>query len=234
MNINSDEGEILLVDKPLRWTSFDVVNSLRTFAKMGLGIKKLKMGHAGTLDPLATGLLIICTKKMCKRIEEFKDFDKEYTGTFTLGATTPSFDLESEVDRTFPYDHITEEMILETSQKLSGTFYQLPPIFSAIQIDGKRAYEYARKGQEVVIQPKQITVPVFEITSLELPVVGFRIVCSKGTYIRAIARDFGAMLHSGAYLSSLRRTRIGPHAIEDARTPDEWKTLLKEGLATGD
>ena len=145
MILNKEEGEILLVNKPYRWTSFDVVNSLRTFAKMGLGIKKIKMGHAGTLDPLATGLLILCTGRMTKRIEEFKDYDKEYTGTFVIGTTTPSFDLETEVDQTASYDHVTEEMILGASQKLSGTFYQLPPNFSAVKVAGKRAYEYARK-----------------------------------------------------------------------------------------
>jgi tRNA pseudouridine55 synthase len=228
MILNSEEGEILLFNKPYRWTSFDAVNSLRIFAKMGLGIKKLKVGHAGTLDPLATGLLILCTGKMCKRIEEFKEFDKEYTGTFTIGATTPSFDLETEVDQTFTYDHVTTEKIIEASQRLSGTFYQLPPNFSAVKVAGKRAYEYARKDQEVIIQPKQVTIPQFEIVKIELPVIEFRIVCSKGTYIRAIARDFGVMLNCGAYLSSLCRTRIGPHNLADAHEPDEWKRILTE------
>jgi tRNA pseudouridine55 synthase len=233
MTFHFEEGEILLVDKPYRWTSFDVVNSIRSFMKMGLGIKKIKIGHAGTLDPLATGLLILCTGRMTKRIEEFKEFDKEYTGTFTIGATTPSFDLETEPDHTFSFDHVTSEMVIEASQKLSGTFYQLPPSYSAVKIAGKRAYEYARKDQEVIIQPKKVTIPEFELTSINFPVITFRIVCSKGTYIRAIARDLGSMLHCGAHLTSLSRTRIGPYALKDSHDPDEWKRIMKESAAGG-
>ena len=232
MTFQFEEGEILLVNKPYRWTSFDVVNSIRIFIKMALGIKKIKIGHAGTLDPLATGLLILCTGKMTKRIEEFKEFDKEYTGTFTIGATTPSFDLETEIDQAFAFDHVTRDLIIEAIQKLSGTFYQLPPQFSAVKIAGKRAYEYARKDQEVNIQPKKITIPEFEITSIDLPVIGFRIVCSKGTYIRAIARDLGVIMKCGAHLTSLCRTRIGPYSLQDAREPEELKKILHSFISS--
>jgi len=227
MAFQFEEGEILLVNKPYRWTSFDVVNSIRTFMKMGLGIKKIKIGHAGTLDPLATGLLILCTGRMTKRIEEFKEFDKEYTGTFTIGSTTPSFDLETEVDQTFAFEHVTVEKIMESAQKLSGTFYQLPPVFSAVKIAGKRAYEYARKDQEIILQPKKVTISEFEITRIDLPVIEFRIVCSKGTYIRAIARDLGTMLKCGAHLTSLCRTRIGPYSLKDALEPEELKKTFR-------
>jgi len=227
MTFQFEEGEILLVNKPYRWTSFDVVNSIRTFMKMGLGIKKIKIGHAGTLDPLATGLLILCTGKMTKRIEEFKEFDKEYTGTFTIGATTPSFDLETEIDQTFAHDHVTVEMISESAKRLSGTFYQVPPQFSAVKIAGKRAYEYARKDKEILLQPKKVTIPEFEITHIDLPVIEFRIVCSKGTYIRAIARDFGNMLKCGAHLTSLCRTRIGPYSLKDGMEPEELKKIMQ-------
>ncbi|MEI6900962.1 MAG: tRNA pseudouridine(55) synthase TruB, partial [Bacteroidota bacterium] len=181
----------------------------------------------GTLDPLATGLLILCTGRMTKRIEEFKEFDKEYTGTVTLGATTPSFDLESEVDEIFPMEHITEEMIKSAAEKLTGNYEQFPPIFSAIKINGKRAYEYARRDQEVVMLGKQVFVPEFEITSIEMPLIGFRIVCSKGTYIRSMAKDFGALLNSGAHLSSLCRTRIGPYSLKDALDPDGLKEAIR-------
>ena len=226
MSYQFEEGEILLVDKPLRWTSFDVVNSIRTFLKIEFRLKKIKIGHAGTLDPLATGLLILCTGRMTKRIEEFKEFDKEYTGTFTIGTTTPSFDLETEVDQTFPYDHISEEIIGNAVQRLIGSYDQLPPVFSAKKINGKRAYEYARKDQEVIMVTKRVSVPEFEITSVQLPVIGFRIVCSKGTYIRAIARDFGLLLNCGAHLSSLCRTRIGPYLLKNAHSPEELKKVL--------
>jgi tRNA pseudouridine55 synthase len=223
MNFNLEQGEILLVNKPYRWTSFDVVNNLRNIIRKETGIRKFKIGHAGTLDPLASGLLILCTGKMTKRIEEFKAFDKEYTGTFVLGATTASFDLEKEIDQRYPFDHITEENILTAAMRLSGTYEQLPPIFSAVKIKGRRAYDYARKDQDVLIAPKTVNVPVFEITRIELPEVDFRIVCSKGTYIRSIARDFGEFLSSGAYLSALCRTRIGPYHLKDAYDMDDMK-----------
>ena len=216
MSFQFEQGEIILVNKPYRWTSFDVVNFIRKYIKSQPGLKKIKVGHAGTLDPLATGLLILCTGKMTKQIEQFKEFDKEYTGTFTIGATTPSFDLETETDQVFPFEHVTEEAIYIATKELTGSYEQLPPAFSAVKIKGVRAYEHARKGREVTIQPKQVSIPEFEITGIRLPVISFRIVCSKGTYIRAIARDFGEKMHCGAYLSSLCRTRIGNYYLKDA------------------
>jgi tRNA pseudouridine55 synthase len=225
--LNITEGEILLVNKPYRWTSFDVIGSLRGLMKHLLGGKKIKVGHAGTLDPLATGLLIICTGKATKRIEEFKDFDKEYTGTFVLGATTPSYDMEKEVNETFPTDHITPEMIREAAQSLSGDIMQIPPMFSAIKVDGKRAYESARKDKDLGLAARPVSIPVFEITRIEMPEVDFRIVCSKGTYIRALARDFGQALQSGAYMSALCRTRVGPHLLRNAHEVEELKTILR-------
>jgi tRNA pseudouridine55 synthase len=225
--LNITEGEILLVNKPYRWTSFDVIGSLRGLMKHLLGGKKIKVGHAGTLDPLATGLLIICTGKATKRIEEFKDFDKEYTGTFVLGATTPSYDMEKEVNETFPTDHITPEMIQEAAQNLSGDIMQIPPMFSAIKVDGKRAYESARKDKDLGLAARPVSVPVFEITRIQMPEVDFRIVCSKGTYIRALARDFGVALQSGAYMSALCRTRVGPHLLSNAHEVEELKAILR-------
>lgn len=225
--LNITEGEILLVNKPYRWTSFDVIGSLRGLMKHLLGGKKIKVGHAGTLDPLATGLLIICTGKATKRIEEFKDFDKEYTGTFVLGATTPSYDMEKEVNETFPTDHITPEMIREAAQSLSGDIMQIPPMFSAIKVDGKRAYESARKDKDLGLAARPVSIPVFEITRIVMPEVDFRIVCSKGTYIRALARDFGQALQSGAYMSALCRTRVGPHLLRNAHEVEELKTILR-------
>jgi tRNA pseudouridine55 synthase len=224
--LNLTEGEILLVNKPYRWTSFDVIGSLRGLIKHLIG-KKIKIGHAGTLDPLATGLLIVCTGKATKRIEEFMAFDKEYTGTFVLGATTASYDMEKEVNETFPTEHITAEMIREATQSLSGDIMQVPPMFSAIKVDGKRAYESARKDKDLGLASRPVSVPVFEITRIEMPEVDFRIVCSKGTYIRSLARDFGVALNSGAYLSALCRTRIGPHKLDNALTVEELKEQLR-------
>ena len=226
MPFNFEEGEIILVNKPYRWTSFDVVNYIRNTVKHLAGIKKIKIGHAGTLDPLATGLLIICTGRKTKQIEQFKEFDKEYTGTFTLGAIRPTYDLESDIAEVFSLDHVTEENIHQAAVSLSGNYLQKPPLFSAVKIRGKRAYEYARRDQEVVIEPKLVSVPVFEITGIQLPEVSFRIACSKGTYIRAIARDFGENLKCGAYLSSLCRTRIGPYLLKDAMETVEFKERL--------
>jgi tRNA pseudouridine55 synthase len=225
--LNITEGEILLVNKPYRWTSFDVIGSLRGLMKHLLGGKKIKVGHAGTLDPLATGLLIICTGKATKRIEEFKDFDKEYTGTFVLGATTPSYDMEKVVNETFPTEHITPEMIKDAARNLSGDIMQIPPMFSAIKVDGKRAYESARKDKDLGLAARLVSVPVFEVSRIEMPEVDFRIVCSKGTYIRALARDFGVALQSGAYLSALCRTRVGPHLLSNAHEVEELKTILR-------
>ena len=226
MDFDLESGEILLVNKPYRWTSFDVIGSLRGLMKHLLGGKKIKVGHAGTLDPLATGLLIICTGKATKRIEEFKDFDKEYTGTFVLGATTPSYDMEKEVNETFPTGHITDEMIRESAQNLSGDIMQIPPMFSAIKVDGKRAYESARKDVNVEIKARQVTISAFEITRIDLPDVGFRVICSKGTYIRSLARDFGELLGCGAHLTSLCRTRIGSFYLRDAYDLDDFEKLL--------
>ena len=222
------DGEVLLINKPYTWSSFQVVNKIRYTIRHFLDVKKIKVGHAGTLDPLATGLLIICTGKFTKRIEEFQAHEKEYTGKFYLGATTPCFDLEKEVDQTFPIEHITEEQIFSTAKSFLGDQDQVPPIFSAIRIDGKRAYRYARDNEEVVIKPKHINIAEFEITKFEMPEIHFRIVCSKGTYIRSIARDFGLALESGAYLSELKRTRIGEFKLTDALEIEEFKQHLED------
>jgi tRNA pseudouridine55 synthase len=223
------KGEVVLINKPVTWTSFDIVNSFRHFIRVKLALGKLKVGHAGTLDPLATGLLLICTGPFTKRIIEFTDYDKEYTGTIMLGATTASFDSEQPVDQIFPTEHITEELIIAAAKKQTGTIQQVPPIFSAVKIDGKHAYEYARKDRELIMPPKEITISEFEITRIALPEVDFRIVCSKGTYIRSIARDFGEDLGSGAYITSLCRTRIGPFYLKDAWELNKLKeTLLAE------
>jgi tRNA pseudouridine55 synthase len=229
MNFNFEQGEIFLIDKPFRWTSFDVVNNLRGFLHSRLGIKKMKIGHTGTLDPLATGLLILCTGRFTKQIEQFKDLDKEYTGTITLGATTPSFDLETEINFSFPCEHITEEAIHSVSISFTGTYDQIPPVYSAVKIDGKRAYEYARRDQKVIIKPKVISVSAFEVTGIRMPHVDFRIVCSKGTYIRALARDFGKALNCGAHITALCRTRIGQYHLIDAWELEELKKALLEG-----
>ena len=209
------EGDVLLVDKPYRCTSFDVVGKVRQYIKRKYE-QKVKVGHAGTLDPLASGLLIICVGRFTKQIDNYQAQEKEYTGTFRLGATTPSFDLEKPVDAEYPYKHITAEMVEETRQKFLGNIEQVPPQFSAIRMGGRRAYELAREGEEAPIQPRQISIPIFEISRFELPEVDFRIVCSKGTYIRSIARDFGVELDSGAHLTALRRTRIGEFKVENA------------------
>lgn len=223
-------GEVLLFDKPYGWSSFDVVNKVRNFIRREMGMPKLKIGHAGTLDPLATGLLILCTGAFTKRIEEFQASEKEYTGTFTIGATTPSFDLEKEIDQEYDYSHVTNEMILAAAKKFTGTFDQVPPVFSAVKINGRRAYKYARNKEDVVIQSKTITISEFEVTRIELPEVDFRIVCSKGTYIRALARDFGQELDCGAHLTVLRRTRIGDFSVAEANSIEDWKARLLSSL----
>ncbi|EAR13724.1 putative tRNA pseudouridine synthase [Polaribacter irgensii 23-P] len=221
-------GQVLLIDKPLTWSSFQVVNKLRWEIRQHFNIKKIKVGHAGTLDPLATGLLIICTGKQTKQIESYQGQVKEYTGTFTLGATTPSYDLETEIDNTFPTAHITEKLIWDTTQQFLGEIQQKPPIFSAIKKDGKRLYELARKGETTEIKERTVTVSKFEITNIDLPEVAFRIICSKGTYIRSMAFDFGKAVHSGAYLSSLRRTKIGNFSVNDALSVEGFIEKLKE------
>jgi tRNA pseudouridine55 synthase len=206
-------GQVLLVDKPLDWTSFQVVNKIRWNIRKDHKVKKIKVGHAGTLDPLATGLLIICTGRKTKEIDSFQGQEKEYTGTFVLGGTTPSFDLETEIDQTFSVDDITKESLQNTVEKLTGEITQYPPIFSAVKIDGKRAYESARKGEEVKTNPRIVTISKFEIDSSNFPEISFTIICSKGTYIRTMASDFGKLLNNGAHLSSLRRERIGDFKI---------------------
>ncbi|MCK9204239.1 MAG: tRNA pseudouridine(55) synthase TruB [Bacteroidales bacterium] len=216
MPFQFEKGEILLINKPYTWTSFDVVGKMRSVIRQTTGIRKIKIGHAGTLDPLATGLLILCTGKFTKRIEEFQGLEKEYTGTFFLGATTPSFDLETKPEGILPVGHITPEVILDTAKQLTGTFDQVPPLFSARWIDGKRAYTYARQEINREIQARQVTVSAFGITRIDIPEVDFRIVCSKGTYIRSLARDFGEIMSCGAHLIALCRTRIGAYYLRDA------------------
>lgn len=221
------EGVVLLLDKPYGWTSFDVVNKIRILFRYRLGIKKIKIGHAGTLDPLATGLLIICTGKKTKSIDHFQDQEKEYTGTFLLGETTPSFDMETETDHHWPVDHISRELVEEAARALSGEQKQMPPQYSAKKIEGERAYTFARQGQHVELKHRDIFISQFRITRLQLPEADFLIRCSKGTYIRAIARDFGLKLHSGACLKTLRRTRIGQHSVEEARSVDAFIRSLE-------
>ena len=215
-------GQLLLINKPLTWTSFQVVNKLRWNIRQKFGLGKIKVGHAGTLDPLATGLLIICTGNFTKKIDEYQAQIKEYTGEITLGATTPSFDLETEVDETFPIDHITPELIHKTVQQFVGEIEQVPPMFSAIKMAGVRMYDLARQGKTREIQSRKITIEIFEITGISLPKVQFRIVCSKGTYIRSLACDFGKALNSGGHLSALRRTKIGDFSVNDALEVEEF------------
>lgn len=208
-------GQILLFDKPLNWTSFQLVNKVRWLIKKRFKIKKIKVGHAGTLDPLATGLLIICTGKFTKKIPELQGQVKEYTGTISVGATTPSYDLETEIDEQYPTDHISEELLQETVKKFIGEIEQTPPVFSALKKDGKRLYEYARKGEEVEVKKRKVEISEFEIETKDFPKVHFRVVCSKGTYIRSLAHEFGEVLQSGAHLSELRRTKIGDFSVEN-------------------
>lgn len=221
-------GQVLLIDKPLEWTSFQVVNKLRWHIKQRFKLKKIKVGHAGTLDPLATGLLIICTGKQTKEIHTYQGQIKEYTGTFSIGATTPSYDLETEVNETFSTNHITEALLKETTKQFLGEIQQKPPIFSAIKKDGKRLYELARKGETTEIKARAVTVSEFEITNINLPKVDFRVVCSKGTYIRSLAYDFGKTLHSGAHLSALRRTKIGDFSVEKSASIESFIESLKD------
>jgi tRNA pseudouridine55 synthase len=224
-NINEfAEGQLLLVNKPYKWTSFDVVGKIRNAFKP----LKLKVGHAGTLDPLATGLLIICTGKMTKQIDTFQAEEKEYTGTFILGATTPTYDLESEPEQKLPIEHITEDQIREATKRFTGDIQQYPPAHSAVKIDGERLYEKARRGEEVELRVRNVTISEFEITRIELPEVDFRVVCSKGTYIRSLADDFGKALDNGAYLSRLRRTRSGDFKSEDAWEIMELVNTIKK------
>ena len=219
-------GQVLLIDKPLHWTSFQAVNKLRWEIRQAFDIKKIKVGHAGTLDPLATGLLVICTGKMTKQIDTFQGQIKEYTGTIILGSTTPSFDLETEINETFDTSHITKNQIKEATKKFIGDIEQFPPIFSALKKDGKRLYEFARAGETVEIKPRKINISEFEITNINDLKIDFRVVCSKGTYIRSLANDFGKALESGAHLSALRRTKIGDFNVDNATSIEGFiKTL---------
>ncbi len=216
-----EEGQVLLINKPLNWTSFDVIRRIRSI------INIRKVGHAGTLDPLATGLLIVCTGKFTKRINEFMAAEKEYTGTITLGATTPTFDKEGEPENFKDTSHLTLTQIQQVTRQFTGTIMQMPPIHSAIKKDGKRAYDLARRGEEVVLEPRKITIREFEITEVTLPVIAFRVVCSTGTYIRSLANDVGAALGTGAYLSSLCRTRIGDFLLQDAMDMEQLNEKIK-------
>lgn len=220
------DGEVLLIDKPLHWTSFQVVNKLRWEIRRAFHIKKIKVGHAGTLDPLATGLLVICTGKMTKQIDTFQGQIKEYTGTFVLGGTTASYDLETDIDQTHATDHITEDLIHKATSQFIGNIQQFPPVFSALKKDGKRLYEFARAGEAVDIPARTVNISEFEITNIDGLNVDFRVVCSKGTYIRSLANDFGKALNSGAHLSVLRRTSIGGFKVDDALTPEKFIALL--------
>lgn len=230
-NLNQPEnifqkGEILLINKPIEWSSFDVVKKIRNSIKRATGIRKIKVGHAGTLDPLATGLLIVCTGRFTKRINEFQDLDKEYTGSFYVGATTPSFDKETEVDMEFDISSISKDLLISTSKSFIGEQNQIPPVYSAIKIDGKRAYSFARNKKEVKLSPRKIYIKEFELTNINLPEVHFRVVCTKGTYIRSLAKDFGKALNSGAYLTSLTRTGIGNFKLSEAITVDKFSESL--------
>jgi tRNA pseudouridine55 synthase len=226
--MNFQEGEILLFNKPLYWTSFDLVNKVRNMIRSTFGIKKIKVGHAGTLDPLASGLMIICTGRFTKKIDEFRDLDKEYIATFHLGETTPSFDLETETDNHYPTSHITEDLVKKTLLSFLGEQKQLPPMYSAKLIAGKRAYEFAREGVHKELEPVTVFFREIELLSCQLPKVVVRLVCSKGTYIRSFARDFGVALGSGSYLSALERTSIGVHNVKNAYNIDDFKVYIEQ------
>ena len=224
---NPLEGEILYIDKPLHWSSFDAVKRVRGIMARRLKIKKIKVGHAGTLDPLATGVMIVCTGKATKRIDELQAHTKEYVATIALGATTPSFDLETEIDNTFPYEHITKELIEETLPMFTGTIQQVPPAYSACKVNGTRAYKMARKGKEVELKAKELVIDEIELLDYTAPIAKIRVVCSKGTYIRALARDIGEALNSGAHLTALERTRVGNVRIEECLNIDAIDALLQ-------
>ena len=228
--MNFKEGEVLYFDKPLRWTSFALVNKIRYHISRKLKVKTIKVGHAGTLDPLATGVMIICTGKATKRIEEFQYHTKEYIATIQLGATTPSYDLEKEIDATYPTEHITREMVEKTLKTFIGTIEQIPPAFSACKVDGKRAYEMARSGDEVTLKPKTLVIDEIELLECDLTKmeIKIRVVCSKGTYIRALARDIGEALNSGAHLTGLIRTRVGEIKLEDCMKVDDFESWLEQ------
>jgi tRNA pseudouridine55 synthase len=223
-----EEGQVLLFDKPVYWTSFDLVNKVRIIIRSTFGIKKIKVGHAGTLDPLASGLMIVCTGKATRKIDDFRDLDKEYVATIHLGETTPSFDLETETDNHYPTDHITEEMVKDVLAGFLGEQKQLPPMYSAKLISGKRAYEFARKGIEKKLDPVTVFFKEIELLSFEIPEIKVRLLCSKGTYIRSFARDFGTALKSGGYLSSLERTAIGVYHVRNAYSLDKFQEYIEQ------
>ncbi len=220
---NFPEGEVLLIEKPYEWTSFDAVNFIRSFLRKIYGWKKLKVGHAGTLDPLATGLLIICTGKFTKKIDDFQGLDKIYVGSMHLGATTPSYDRETEIDREFDISGIDEEMLKKTAKLFEGNIEQIPPKFSAIKIKGKRAFKYARRNEEVKLKTREVTINDFTILNIDLPSIDFSVSCSKGTYIRSLVRDYGEELNNGAYLTQLCRTKIGDFNLADAYSLEDFK-----------
>ncbi|MDH2207529.1 MULTISPECIES: tRNA pseudouridine(55) synthase TruB [Empedobacter] len=233
MNVEKiQEGHVFLIDKPLDWTSFDVVNKIRWNIRKAYNLKKIKVGHAGTLDPKATGLLLVCTGKWTKRIDEFQAQEKTYTGTIKLGVTTPTYDLESEEDHTFPTEHITEEIIHEATKQFIGEIEQFPPMHSAVKVDGKRLYELAREGQEIERKARKITIHDFKITKIDLPFVDFEVNCSKGTYIRSLAFDFGKAVNSGGYLTALRRTKIGEFDVINAENFALEKSYFEEENTT--
>ena len=223
-------GEVLAIYKPYTWTSFQIVNKVRYHLSRQLKVKRFKVGHAGTLDPLATGVLLVCTGKATKRIEELQSHTKEYVAEMMLGATTPSFDMEHPVNATFPYEHITEEMVKDVLGKFIGDIAQRPPLFSACKVDGKRAYDLARKGSDMELAPKQVRIDEIELLECDLPRIKVRVVCGKGTYIRSLARDIGEALDSGAYLTSLTRTRVGEFKIEQCIDPEEFPAWLEKQI----
>lgn len=223
-------GEVLAIYKPYTWTSFQIVNKVRYHLSRQLKVKRFKVGHAGTLDPLATGVLLVCTGKATKRIEELQSHTKEYVAEMMLGATTPSFDMEHPVNATFPYEHITEEMVKDVLGKFIGDIAQRPPLFSACKVDGKRAYDLARKGSDMELAPKQVRIDEIELLECDLPRIKVRVVCGKGTYIRSLARDIGEALDSGAYLTSLTRTRVGEFKVEQCIDPEEFPAWLEKQI----
>lgn len=225
-----EEGEILAFDKPLHWTSFDVVGKVRWMICRKLNIKKLKVGHTGTLDPLATGVVVVCTGRRTKLIDELQHHTKEYEATLQLGATTPSYDLEHPIDQTYPTEHITLPMVQEVLARFIGEIWQVPPVYSAVKVEGKRAYSYARQGEEVRLKPKQLVIDELQMLGFdaEKMLLTIRVVCSKGTYIRALARDIGAALHSGAHLVALRRTRVGDIRVEDCMTIESFTQMMEQ------
>ncbi|HMM11445.1 MAG TPA: tRNA pseudouridine(55) synthase TruB [Bacteroidales bacterium] len=231
MRYDFEAGALLLIDKPEDWTSFDVVNYIRIQLRRNLGIARIKVGHAGTLDPLATGLLLVCTGKMTRQINHLQDQEKEYTGTIRLGMTTPSYDLETAPDSEKPWQHITEDDIRRLIPDFTGALMQVPPVYSAIKVEGKRAFESARRNRSLALEPRQVFISSFEITGIHLPELHFRVRCSKGTYIRSLAHDFGQALGTGGVLVALRRTAIGQYLVDEAIKPDDFKLMLES--ATG-